>query len=337
MKKITTFSIIFLLLATSSVYSERSAAVQHDGTTLYVGGDGPGNYSHIQDALDNTSDGDTVVVFRGTYFETIIIDTSIMLLGENKNKTIIDGDKKGDVVSVIADHVTISGFTILNGGRPFYSYKEGGGIRLDPSSYSVITDNIIRQNDFFGILSVETTSSHNTISNNIVSENGREDYKKRSYFNIGCIHSPFNTISHNIIENALGLGVSCCYWSVNTTINGNIIRNNTMGGIRSRHSFNNHIYNNLFENNSLFGLRILNESDGNIIEDNTFLNNKPLDAFFDIGMPLARNHWEGNYWSHGRLLPKIVLGHLRPPMKSAFGIPWVAVDWHPAKEPNTLL
>ncbi|UCD13765.1 MAG: hypothetical protein JSW60_09460 [Thermoplasmatales archaeon] len=37
--------------------------ISFDGKTLYVGGDGPGNYSKIQDAIDNASDGDTVSVF----------------------------------------------------------------------------------------------------------------------------------------------------------------------------------------------------------------------------------------------------------------------------------
>ena len=33
------------------------------GNTLYVGGTGEGNYTKIQDAIDNASDGDTVYVF----------------------------------------------------------------------------------------------------------------------------------------------------------------------------------------------------------------------------------------------------------------------------------
>ncbi|MBP1662308.1 MAG: hypothetical protein H6P94_557, partial [Thermoplasmatales archaeon] len=32
------------------------------GTWLYVGGSGPGNYTKIQDAIDNASDGDTIFV-----------------------------------------------------------------------------------------------------------------------------------------------------------------------------------------------------------------------------------------------------------------------------------
>jgi hypothetical protein len=38
------------------------------GNWLYVGGSGPGNYTKIQDAIDNASNGDTVFVFNGTYY-----------------------------------------------------------------------------------------------------------------------------------------------------------------------------------------------------------------------------------------------------------------------------
>ena len=36
------------------------------GNWLYVGGSGPGNYTRIQDAIDNASDGDTVFVYSGS-------------------------------------------------------------------------------------------------------------------------------------------------------------------------------------------------------------------------------------------------------------------------------
>ena len=39
------------------------------GNTLYVGGSGEGNYTKIQDAINNASDGDTVFVYNGTYYE----------------------------------------------------------------------------------------------------------------------------------------------------------------------------------------------------------------------------------------------------------------------------
>ena len=69
-----------------------------NGTTLYVGGTGPNNYTRIQDAVDNASNGDTVFVYNGTYshyFEEnwacVRIDKRIRLLGENRDNTIING------------------------------------------------------------------------------------------------------------------------------------------------------------------------------------------------------------------------------------------------------
>ena len=69
-----------------------------NGSTLYVGGSGPGNFSKIQDAIDNASDGDTVFVYSGSYYENVLINKSIRLIGENKSNTIIEGRKKTDVM-----------------------------------------------------------------------------------------------------------------------------------------------------------------------------------------------------------------------------------------------
>ena len=38
-----------------------------NGNILYVGGYGQGNFSTIQDAVDNATNGDTVFVFSGKY------------------------------------------------------------------------------------------------------------------------------------------------------------------------------------------------------------------------------------------------------------------------------
>ena len=92
--------------------STSSGIFPPSGITLYVGGSGPDNYTKIQDAIDNASDGDTIFVYSGTYFEHVVVDKQLYLIGEDKNSTIIDGEGSEDVVVIYADGVTIQQFTI---------------------------------------------------------------------------------------------------------------------------------------------------------------------------------------------------------------------------------
>ena len=67
-KNILTTGIIllFILSALSPIsfgYNVKTSIKRNAGNTLYVGGNGSGNYTKIQDAIDNASDGDTVFVF----------------------------------------------------------------------------------------------------------------------------------------------------------------------------------------------------------------------------------------------------------------------------------
>ncbi|KAA0002007.1 MAG: hypothetical protein FE044_03675, partial [Thermoplasmata archaeon] len=94
------------------------------GNILYVGGSGPNNYTKIQGAINAASNGDTIFVYSGTYYENVVIDKSIHLVGEDRNTTIIDGNHAGDVVNITADRVTMEGFTIRNGdGWPYAGVK----------------------------------------------------------------------------------------------------------------------------------------------------------------------------------------------------------------------
>jgi len=299
------------------------------GRTLYVGGNGPDNHSEIQNAIDAANDGDTVFVYDGVYEENIKVNKTIKLIGENRNTTFIDGGNRRDVVKLTADGITVSGFTIRNGGSPF-GHAYAGGIRLDPSSNSVISDNVIIENDLYGIWVLENESSHTTISNNIISGNGKEG---QGGLNIWLYQSSHNTISDNIIEKGMGYGLAICYWSINTTVTGNVIADNRMEGIKSRYCYDNNIYGNTIKNNNYFGIRILNASANNVIEHNNFMNNDPMDAFFTITDSSLSNQWNSNYWGRSRMLPKPVIGYIKKDISYIPYIPWFTFDWHPAKEP----
>ena len=101
MKRLLTIGIILLFIVmnlfTSTGFNvrEKSYILPLNGKTLYVGGSGPGNYTKIQEAIDDASDGDTVYVYDDSspYYENLNVSKSIYLIGEDKNTTIIGGNR----------------------------------------------------------------------------------------------------------------------------------------------------------------------------------------------------------------------------------------------------
>jgi len=80
----------------------------------------PDEYFLIQEAINNSRQGDTVFVKSGIYFEHIVVDkNSLRLVGENRDTTIIDGNGTGITVYVEANNTVLSDFTIQNSGDNF--------------------------------------------------------------------------------------------------------------------------------------------------------------------------------------------------------------------------
>ena len=115
---------------------------------LYVGGTGTNNYSKIQDAINVADWGDTIFIYKGIYYENIIIDKGIELIGESRNETIIDGMEQDYVIKIIAPYTIISNLSIRNCGytREYIS----SGIEIDRGHVSII-DCVIRDNHDVGI------------------------------------------------------------------------------------------------------------------------------------------------------------------------------------------
>ncbi len=99
-----------------SIENKKRELHNSDAKTLYVGGSGPGNYTHIQDAINDAGDGYTIFVYSGTYYENITIDKSIKLIGENASTCVIDGTTSASyfLIEVKSDGVQIQNFTLKN-------------------------------------------------------------------------------------------------------------------------------------------------------------------------------------------------------------------------------
>jgi len=79
-KKIAAFMIIFLFLPFSSLNGSNAHPMYvNNGAILYVGGTGPGNYTSIQEAINDAENGDTIYVYHGTYHEDLYIWKNISL------------------------------------------------------------------------------------------------------------------------------------------------------------------------------------------------------------------------------------------------------------------
>lgn len=298
-------------------------------------------YQFIQDGIDNASEGDTVFVFNGKYYENLVVDKTISLMGENRDTTIIDGGNDKDVVKISrADEVTISGFTIQNSGE-LYS-----GVYLYRSANGVISDNLILDNRYgvYVYKNASTGLSHTTISDNIILRNGA--------FGVWLYKSSHNIISNNIINDGEIYGIGLCFWSTDSIVNGNTISNNKIKGIVGRYVYNNEIYENIIENNGygihfmnavsnnrihdnhikdniMYGICFENISTNNMVVHNNFMNNTPRNAFFIIPFSTT-NKWNNNYWDKQRIFPYPIFGLIQI---GIIQIPWFNVDWHPAKEP----
>ena len=269
LKKTLTIGIMVLLFFSTAMvanagHSTTSIISSYDGDTLYVGGSGPGNYSKIQDAIDNTSHGDMVFVYDDSspYYENVLVNKSINLVGENKDTTIIDGSGVGNVVFVSDDWVNITGFTIQN------SASDGSGIKINTDYNCFSNNNVLKNLHGFYM----TSSSNNKIIGNNVSNNRN---------GIILANSNNNTVTCNTANSNKYQGIRL--WgsgSYNNMVKGNNVSNNKDSGIfLGTSSSNNKIMDNNVSNNKE-GIFLSQLCDNNMIIDNIALNN------IDVGIAL---------------------------------------------------
>ena len=203
---------------------------------IVVNASGGGDYIRIQDAIRNSSKGDTIIVKKGIYNENIWIYQNINLIGSGWNDSIISGTGSGNVIE-IQDNVNISGFSIVKSG----SIGMGAGINFHSASHCKIFNNNISGHRR-GI-ELSCSSSKNLILNNIFYNNG-------------------NGISYG------GHG-----GSLDTVIERNVFIKNYIGiDVGGSVNYGRKIINNTFISNDFYGLSLLGTKDFEVC-NNTFINN----------------------------------------------------------------
>lgn len=220
-------------------------------------------YSTIQEAVNAANPGGTVAVSAGIYYEHVVVNKSISLVGENPNTTIISGNNgTQSVLLIVADNVSIDGFTIKNGDC---------GIWVNGNNVT-INDNIIKENKgSVGDGVLLNQSSGAKIYGNIITNNG-----------------------DGLPDLWWGNGIGC-YEGSSNLIRGNLISRNVVSGVAVFGD-----YNVVKENNitgSVNGIAIGGHK--NIIIDNTVISNHETGIYLGGYSNTVKNNRlsENGYWN----------------------------------------
>lgn len=281
MKTSNVLFLVFLITITLCVVDTRPAKAEPK--TIVV----PDDYPTIGAAIGNASLGDTIFVKKGVYYEHLQINKSLLLIGEDKEATIIDGGKVGACVIINQNLVNMSGFMIRNSG------EWRAGIELRSVKGCNISGNIVTACSY-GISLYG--SFYNIIAANKIRSNSGSGIRFEGY----GYEPNFNSILRNeISSNEVGIDF---FQGWNNTIYGNNITNNRVSIELRDSSYN------TFVGNNITGYTItmwFTYAPNNIFHHNNFIGKI---VFVDLGWlypPWIPNSsiciWnsgrEGNYWS----------------------------------------
>jgi parallel beta-helix repeat protein len=260
LKRIVSGIMLILLLISTLTLAFHIQPVKAEPTTIVV----PDDYPTIQEAINAATPGDTIFVRAGTYFENVVANKTVSLIGEDKTTTIIDGNAMESVFTVTQDHVNITGFTVRNSGgeEPLFA-----GIQLYTASYCNISGNEIT-NNYYGI-DLIFYSNYNIVSRNNITANNKAGIM-------------FGVQSSN-----------------NAVVKNNIMTNNEEGILICGSSNYNIISGNNITANKMIGVGVVTDSSHNVIYHNNIIKNIYKQAAIESG----NNLWDdgypsgGNYWS----------------------------------------
>ena len=302
---------------------------------LHVGGDGEGNYSKIQDAINDANNGDIIIVHPGIYEEDLIVNKSVELIG-------INATIKTNGMKLEANSIKIRNFSIVGYEKGIGLECNGNEITIENNyirafNYSILLNGsncIVKSNDIHGnicgiwINGNDCFIEGNELHNNwygVWIENGRNESIENNYFHFNHWYALWvegkdgTIIANNFSRNWYSIYL---YNSNDFIISENFIYRNQHGPQFVNSS------NNIFESNDVrknehYGIYFGWRSKGNVITKNNFIGNA-YNARDD-----DKNKWQANYWDDYIGLKIKILWLLHIPKY----IPKLSFDWTPALKP----
>lgn len=228
----------------------------------------------LKKAFEIAKEGDTLYIKKGIYKEyDLKVLKGLTVIGEKG--VVIDGDNKGEVLTISAKNVTVKNIKIVNVETSYI--KDNAALKII-NSESFKVDNLTLKNIFFGIL-IER-SKKGIISNNTILGEGKD-------------------------ESSSGNGIHIWHSSEIE------VKNNTVSGMRDGIYFefvkDSNIYNNLSYENIRYGLHFM-FSNNDVYYKNEFRNNGAgVAVMFSKFITMYKNKFLKNWGSasYGLLLKEI--------------------------------
>lgn len=292
------------------------------GNTIHVGGNGNGNYSTIQNAIDNAHDGDHIIVHPGTYYENLIVDKQVQIIGK-------DATIKTHHILLISSFITLEGFRIEG-------YNKTNGISCIGNNITIHNNTINRFNTSLFISGDNCSIYDNAITDNYygiyLNKNKQTDIYHNVFHNDWCGIWGENSYSISISNNNFTYSEWYAIWMEGKTgeikenmfdhnwysiylynapnfyVHNNTIIHNIHGTQFVNSSNNIFCYNNV-QNNQHYGIYFGWRSKNNTIFTNNFINN--YHNVQDDGY----NNWDNNYYSDYIGLKINILSFLDVPYK----------------------
>ncbi|UCG69580.1 MAG: right-handed parallel beta-helix repeat-containing protein, partial [Thermoplasmata archaeon] len=235
----------------------------------------------ISDGVGLASESNRIWVSAGIYYEYVEMDQKLTLMGQDRERTTIDGEGI-DAIQIRADGIVVRGFTIKDS-----SGMDMAGIKIDSNIDSSSIIDVYCSNNKYGIY-LDSNSFNINIKDSVFTQNEE---------GIHLESSNSNEITGNYISSNIYGGVNL-HSSTDNFIMDNVINSNNRGIDFYGSSSGNQIIKNRISNNIGEGLYLRTTTSYNLIYHNNIIGNNP--QTFDDG---NKNLWNvsyptgGNYWS----------------------------------------
>ena len=166
----------------------------------------PEDFESIQAAIDESEDGDIVLVQPGEYFENININGRNISVGSlfiidgdpgHIGETVIDGNENGNVVMIENTNgvggAALNGFTITNGSANGF----GGGLSCDESTFSISNCIILNNNASRDGGGIWCSNSNLIINNCTITLNSARQCGGGLYIRVSTVEITGSLITYN--------------------------------------------------------------------------------------------------------------------------------------------